>query len=87
MEMSSRNRANRHRMLLQRVRRRKGAFHSVVADRLVVVAGYVNYPGIVLGLAKYGAYHVIVALRPVQSATHGAYVDDIAYQIEVFGLY
>jgi hypothetical protein len=55
-----------------------------VAELLVMVARNIDDARAVLGLAKQGAQHVVVQLRPEEIATHVPDVDNVADQEELF---
>ena len=54
-----------------------------VAEFLVVVARHVDHASAVLGLAKDSAQHVVVKLRPEETAPQAPHVDDVADQVEL----
>src|SRR3569623_276647 len=57
---------------------------GVIAQQVVVVAGYIDDAGTVLGFGEQGANDVVVFLRPIDAAAHMPEIDDVADQVKRF---
>ena len=58
-----------------------------LAQLFVMIAGHVDDTRAMLGLAEDGAQHVVVDLRPVETAAHAPEVDDVPDQEQLLHLY
>ena len=58
----------------------------VIAERPVVIAGNVDDPRAVLGLAENRADDVVMRLRPVETARQAPHVDDVADEVDLLAL-
>ena len=58
----------------------------IVAQELVVIARQIDDAGALARLAQQLLHHVVVRLRPVPAATQLPAVDDVADQIDRFGV-
>jgi hypothetical protein len=59
---------------------------AILPCRLVVVAGDVNNVGALARLAQDLLHNIVVRLRPVPPTLQPPAVDDVADQVEIFGL-
>ena len=57
-----------------------------LAEILIVVARYVDHPRAVFGLAKDGAYDVVMLLRPVKCLAQAPQIDHIAHEVQILGV-